>query len=128
MRTQRLTQRSDCEPECFQPSILTQKSAPLVRLAYLTNGAQIWGVLISLFLPFPQRFQFLEQTQITLIPAGLDLSLFQSFPNGAAFFLGMTAIQKLTRSQIGSKLPEGLRQSVFQFQVQFLCFKGGKAR
>lgn len=53
MRTQRLTQRSDCEPECFHPSILTQKSAPLVRLAYLTNGAQIWGVLIFTFPAIP---------------------------------------------------------------------------
>ena len=47
------TQRSDCEPECFQPSILTQKSAPFMRLVHLTNGAQIWGVLISAFPAIP---------------------------------------------------------------------------
>ena len=74
------------------------------------------------------RRGFLKQAQITLIPAGLDLPRFQSFPHGAALFLGMAAIQKLALPQIGSELPEGLRQAVFQLQIQFLRFKGGKSR
>ena len=91
MRTQRLMQRSVCEQECSRTAISTQKSTPFVRLVHLTNGVQIGAYLFPLFLPFPQRFQFLEQTQITLIPAGLEFSRFQRFPHGAPLFLGMAA-------------------------------------
>ena len=85
-------------------------------------------ILLLFLLPLPQGLQFFVKPQVALVAAGLDLPGFQGRQYGAAFFLGVTAIQKAALAQIGPELPEGLRQAALQFQVQLLRFKGGKAR
>ena len=130
MRTQRLMQRSDCEPEYSRTAISTQKSAPLVRLAYLTNGAQNMGRTYFRFSCHSRRgFSSSIQAQITL-DAGWAGSapLPDASRTAQPFSLVWLQSTKLALAQIGSELPEGLRQAVLQFQIQFLRFKGGKSR
>ena len=121
------TQRSDCEPECFQPSILTRKRPACETGISHKRGANMGRTYFRFSCHSSQRFQFLKQTQITLIPAGLEFPFhFLFLPPPPSPFLA--AIQKLALPQIGSELPEGLRQAVLQLQIQFLRFKGGKSR
>ena len=58
--------------------------------------------------------------------AALDMPLLQRSQYGAALFLGVAAAHEAAFLPVGGELPKGLRQAMLQFQIQFVCFKGGE--
>ena len=91
------------------------------------KGEAVWFLMVLLF-PLGPRFHLFIQTGVALVAAWGDDAVLHGLAHSTPPFLQVRAPHKSALLQVGSKLPEGVRQFFFGDELHLLHIEGGKAR